>query len=146
MRKVLATLILCALALPAAAQDAFPLAGRWAYFDFGQHDVPPDALANACSNGWDSFGADGSFNSFQRDDFNEVFIALAGFCEMQDGNAISCTHLIDETGLISETYIDELSWVSADVVDYLIRHESGKPDVEFSWTYVRCPAHIRTFR
>ena len=146
MRILLVASVVCTIASPAAGQDAFPLAGRWAFFDFGERDLPADAVANACRDNWESFSPDGSFNSFRRDDFDEVMIGLAGFCEMVGENRISCTHLLDETGPISETYVDEISWVSPEIVDYLIRREDGKPDVEYSWTYVRCPADIRAFR
>lgn len=146
MHRLLVAFVLCTLGVPATAQEPFPLAGRWTYFDFGTRAPQADELAEACRNSWDSISPDGGFASFNRNEMGEIAVELAGFCEMQGETAISCTYLIDVTGPIAETYTDEIGWASPDIVDYIIRRENGKPDTETSWTYVRCPADIRTFR
>ena len=146
MRILLVASALCTLAVPVSAQDGFALTGRWTYFDFGARDVLADEVADACRDSWDSFSPDGAFISFSRNDMDDIVLDLAGFCEMLPENGISCTYLVDETGSIFETYADEIDWISNDIVDYVVRHENGKPDIDTSWTYVRCPSEIRTFR
>lgn len=146
MRILLVASTLCTVAIAAAAQDGFPLTGRWTFFDFGARGVLADEVADSCRNVWDSFSPDGAFISFSRNDMDEIAVNLAGFCELLPENGISCTYLVDTTGSIVETYADEIDWISDDIVDYVVRREDGKPDVESSWTYVRCPSEIRVFR
>ena len=130
MRTAVLAGLLCSLALSASAQDAFPLVGRWTYFDFGARDLVAADVVEACGNSWDSISPDGSFISFSRTDLNDVVIELAGFCEMLAADTISCTYLIDPSGPIVETYTDEIVWVTQDIVDYVVRRDTGKPDVE----------------
>ena len=146
MRVLLLAAVVSALALPATAQPEFPLAGRWAFFDFGEHDIPAGTVAESCHESWDSISPDGAFVTFGRNEDSEIEVQLAGFCQMTGGNRISCTYLLDASGPIRESYADEIEWVSADIVDYVVRHENGKPDIESSWTYVRCPSDIASFR
>ena len=146
MRMPVIAGMVCLLTLSASAQEPFPLAGRWTYFDFGERNPSATAVSEACRNSWDSISPDGGFVSFSRTENDDVIVELAGFCEMAATEAITCTYLIDASGPIVETYTDEIAWVSQDVVDYVVRRENGKPDVDTSWTYVRCPASSWTFR
>ena len=146
MRMAVLAGILSLSTVTASAQEPFPLAGRWTYFDFGERNPSAAAVSEACQNSWDSISPDGCFVSFSRTESGDIIIELAGFCEVTAAGGITCTYLIDVSGPIFETYTDEIAWVSQDVVDYIVRRESGKPDVDTSWTYVRCPESIWTFQ
>jgi len=146
MRKLLIGGLVAAFAVPAMAQDEFPMVGRWAFFEYGARNVSSGAVADACRDSWDSFGPDGALLSFSRNDANAIQIDLAGFCEIVDGSTISCTYLLDDTGPINEVYTDEYTWVNDDIIDYAVYGADGKLDRETSWTYLRCPPGIQSFR
>lgn len=121
------------------AQES-PLTGRWAFYDYGTRDVPANIIAQDCRDTFDSYAPDGAFVSFARNDDNVLEAILAGMCRQVSSDEVECELMLDaDTGIISDVYLDRITIVGPDVIDYAVADEDGKFDEEASWTYFRCP-------